>query len=215
VAVLCNAAHANAESLAYTVAARVLAAKLKPAVERRSTHALSDTETGALLGLYRDVDTGVPSRIVKDGDRLRVERGAVLYAESGSRLRTSNGQQWVFADGGRVTITDAFGRVNALERVKPWTPALHDLAALAGEYSSGEAETSFTAAVVDGQLVLRQRPDRVIALTPLYENAFSSSMGTIRFARNGAGRVTGLTITQDRVWLIRFARRASEVRSER
>jgi hypothetical protein len=129
----------------------------------------------------------------------------MLYAESGSRLRGTNGQQWVFAGGGRVTVTDAFGRVNTLEQVLPWTPTATDLGALAGDYASGEAETAFTATIVGGALVLRQRPDRVIALTPLYENAFSSALGTVRFLRD-AGRVTGMTVTQDRVWLLRFAK---------
>jgi hypothetical protein len=203
VAVLCNGANANADVITYTVADRMLADQLEPRVDPRSTHVLSNSESGALVGLYRDVATGVPSRIIKDGDRLRLERGGALYAESGSRLRSPNGQEWVFADGGRVTVTDAFGRVNRLERVMVWSPTTTELGGLVGDYASGEAETGFTAAIVGGSLVLRQRPDRVFALTPLYENAFSSSLGTVRFLRD-AGRVTGMTVTQDRVWLLRF-----------
>jgi hypothetical protein len=205
VAVLCNAANANADGIAYKVADRVLAPQLKPATERRSTHLLTDAEAAALAGLYRDIATGVPSRLVREGERLRLERGAVLYADSGSRLRGTNGQQWVFAEGGRVTITDAFGRVNTLERVAPWTPEAADLAALAGEYASSDAEAAFTAVVVDGRLVLRQRPDRVVALTPLYEGAFSSTLGTVRFVRDATGRATAFTVSQDRVWSLRFA----------
>ncbi len=214
VAVLCNGADANADSVAYKVADQLFAAKLQASPERKSAYVLTDAETNALLGLYRDVATGVPSRIVKSGDRVRVERGPVLFAESGSRLRGGSGQEWVFAEGGRVTVTDAFGRVNTLERVNPWTPTAGALAAFAGEYASSEAETSFTAAVVDGKLVLRQRPDRVIALTPLYENAFSSALGTVRFVRD-TGKATAMTVTQDRVWLLRFVRRVSDVRSEK
>jgi CubicO group peptidase (beta-lactamase class C family) len=205
VAVLCNAANANADGIAYKVADRVLAPQLKPATERRSTHLLTDAEAAALVGLYRDIATGVPSRLVREGERLRLERGAVLYADSGSRLRGTNGQQWVFAEGGRVTITDAFGRVNTLERVAPWTPEAADLASLAGEYASSDAEAAFTAVVVDGRLVLRQRPDRVVALTPLYEGAFSSTLGTVRFVRDATGRATAFTVSQDRVWSLRFA----------
>ena len=200
-----NAANANADSITYKVADHVLAGTLKPATERTGTYVLTDTEAASLIGLYRDAATGVTSRIVKDGGRLRLERGGMLYAESGSRLRGSGGQQWVFADGGRVTVTDAFGRVNMLERVAPWTPNAAELGTFSGDYASGEAETAFTAAVLNGALVLRQRPDRVITLTPLYENAFSSSLGTVRFIRE-AGRVTAMTVTQDRVWLLRFAK---------
>jgi hypothetical protein len=194
--------------LAYRVADRALADRLQPRLEPRGSHVLSEAEAGALVGLYRDVATGVPSRIVRDGDRLRVERGAVLYAESGTRLRAASGQRWVFADGGRgVTIIDRFGRVNTLERVHAWTPTASDVAALAGEYASAEADTVFTAAVVDGALVLRQKPDRIITLTPVYEGAFSSAIGIIRFTRDGAGRSTAFTVSQDRVWAMRFPRR--------
>jgi CubicO group peptidase (beta-lactamase class C family) len=208
VAVLCNAANADAEALTYRVADRALADRVKPRLEPRGSHVLSEAEAGALVGLYRDVATGVPSRVVRDGDRLRVERGAVLYAESGTRLRAANGQHWVFSDGSRgVTITDRFGRVNRLERVLAWTPTASDAAALAGEYASAEADTVFTAAVVDGALVLRQKPDRVITLTPVYEGAFSSAIGIIRFTRDGAGRSTAFTVSQDRVWAMRFPRR--------
>jgi CubicO group peptidase (beta-lactamase class C family) len=205
VAVLCNAANANAEALAYKVADRVLAGRLAPRAEPRSTHALTDAELRALTGLYRDTNTGVATRIVKEGDQLRVERGAVLYADSGTRLHTANGQQWSLA-AGRLTTTDAFGRVNTLERVQAWTPAPADLAPLAGEYVSVEAETSFTVALDGDRLVLRQRPDRVVALTPIYDGAFSSGLGTVRFLHE-SGFVRALAISQERVWQLRFERK--------
>jgi len=215
VAVLCNAADANADAITYRVADRVLADGLAPRVEPRGTHVLTRAEAGALVGVYRDVATGVPTRLVQDGEQLRVERGAVLYAESGTRLRTGGGQQWVFAAGGRVTVTDAFGRVNTLERVTPWTPGASDFAALTGEYASADSETLFAAVVVDGALVLRQRPDRVVALTPVYEGAFSSSLGTVRFVRDAGGHVTAFTVSQDRVWSMRFDRRPADASSQR
>ena len=207
VAVLCNAANANAEALAYKVADRVLAGRLAPGAEPRSTHVLTDTELRALTGLYRDTNTGVAIRIVKEGDHLRVERGAVLYADSGTRLHTANGQQWSFATG-RLTTTDAFGRVNTLERIQAWTPAPADLASLAGEYASVEAETSFTVALDGDRLVLRQRPDRVVALTPMYDGVFSSGLGTVRFLKEN-GFVRALAISQERVWQLRFERKTA------
>ena len=205
VAVLCNAANANAEAVAYTVVDRVLGDRLEPREEPRNTHALSASELSAIVGLYRDTSTGVPSRLGKDGERLRVDRGGVLYADSGTRLRAANGQQWAIGSGG-ITITDAFGRVNTLQRVEPWTPSPAALAALAGEYVSAEAETAFTAAVDGGRLVLRQRPDRSIALTAVYEDAFTGAMGTVRFVRDASGRGTAMLLSQDRVWQMRFER---------
>jgi hypothetical protein len=102
-------------------------------------------------------------------------------------------------------ITDAFGRVDTLERVQAWMPTAAELAAFSGEYASAEAETSFTAALDGQRLVLRQRPDRVVVLTPVYDGTFSSSLGTVRFLRD-AGIVRALAVSQERVWQIRFER---------
>ena len=61
------------------------------------------------------------------------------------------------------------------------------------------------AAVDNGVLVLRRRPDTTIRLTPLYKDAFSGSIGTVIFRR---GTTMELSIVQDRVWDLRLTRRA-------
>ena len=50
---------------------------------------------------------------------------------------------------------------------------------------------------------------RVIVLTPVYEDAFSSAMGTVRFSREANGRATAMTLSQDRVWKLGFVRSGS------
>ncbi len=84
-----------------------------------------------------------------------------------------------------------------------------ELAALAGTFESDEAETILTAAVEGGGLVLKRRPDSTIKLTPTYADAFDAgTFGTVIFRREGNGRVIGLSVSQDRVWDMRFTRRA-------
>lgn len=212
VAVLCNAASANAEAVTYKVADRVLAARLKAVAGPQATYALTDADRRTIVGLYRDANTGVPLRIVEDGERVRVERGASLYPESATRLRSASGQRWAFTASG-ATMTDAFGRVTGFERVAAWTPTAAELSALVGDYASAEAEASFSAAVEGTGLVLRQRPDRAIPLTPVYDGTFSGSLGTVRFVRDGGGRATALTVSQERVWQIRFDRKVGSATS--
>jgi hypothetical protein len=137
---------------------------------------------------------------------VKIERGATFTAESGASLVTPAGQRWLFGPDERVTVTDAFGRVDRLVRAKPWSPSADELQRYAGEYVSAEAEASVTASVVDGALVLWQRPERTVLLTPLYDGVFSSSMGTIVFHREGIGVPTSLSVSQDRVWDLRFER---------
>ena len=153
------------------------------------------------------MSTGVTTRIVPDGDAgVRIERGAVLRAESGTRLVGFNGQQWLFEHGGRARVTDAFGTVDVLARVEPWTPTALDLADLAGRYFSAEAETEYLVSTEGGTLVLTQRPDRVVRLSPLYESAFSGPLGTIIFRRDPSGRANAFSVSQERVWDLRFER---------
>ena len=58
-------------------------------------------------------------------------------------------------------------------------------------------------------LVLRRRPDTTISLMPAYAGAFSSALGLfVVFERDASGRVAALTVTQERVWNLRFTRQA-------
>jgi CubicO group peptidase (beta-lactamase class C family) len=86
-------------------------------------------------------------------------------------------------------------------------PTVAQLTSLAGTYWSDEAETLLTAAVDQGALVLRRRPDSVITLTATAPDKFRGSIGTVTFLRNASGNVDGLSVSQDRVWDLRFVRR--------
>ena len=46
-------------------------------------------------------------------------------------------------------------------------------------------------------------PGRRIRLTPIYTDALAGNIGTVIFRREG-GRVTALSVVQDRVWDLRF-----------
>jgi CubicO group peptidase (beta-lactamase class C family) len=86
-------------------------------------------------------------------------------------------------------------------------PAASQLLPLAGSYWSEEAETMLVAAVEDGALVLRRRPDTVIKLTAVGPDKFRGSIGTVTFMRSASGAVESLSINQERVWDLRFARK--------
>ena len=77
---------------------------------------------------------------------------------------------------------------------------------LAGRYWSDEAEVALVAAIEKDQLVLKRRPDTTITLRPIGKDTFEGSIGRVTFLRSGSGSVNGLSIRQDRVWDLRFAR---------
>jgi len=86
-------------------------------------------------------------------------------------------------------------------------PAAAQLSSLAGSYWSDEAETMLVAAVEDGGLVLKRRPDTVMKMIAIGPDKFRGPIGTVTFIRNSAGTVEALSVNQERVWDLRFLRR--------
>lgn len=88
-------------------------------------------------------------------------------------------------------------------------PTAAQLAALTGTFVSDEAETVLTAVVLDdGVLALKRRPDTVIRLAATAPDVFQApAIGTITFRRDASGKVTALSVKQDRVFDLVFTRR--------
>ncbi len=92
---------------------------------------------------------------------------------------------------------------------QPIRPTREELVALEGTYVSDEAETVFTLAMSGESLVLRRRPDTAIRLVPSFaKDVFQAiTIGTITFRRDASGKVTALSVGQDRVFDLRFDKR--------
>jgi Domain of unknown function (DUF3471) len=81
------------------------------------------------------------------------------------------------------------------------------LADYTGTYVSDELDVQLTIAVREGKLVVQQRESPDAPLRAVYEDDFASPVGSIRFSRNAAGRVTGFGIYNGRIRNVRFMRR--------
>jgi CubicO group peptidase (beta-lactamase class C family) len=215
VGVLCNVSSGAATQAAHEVADLYLGEALAKAVRAAdpadgsaTRYVLKRDEIENVTGLYRNTETGEPMRIVLNGDILRIEGGAALRAESGSRFIASNGRGIELETGGRLQLIDAFGSVEPYERVEAAALKPRPLGEYAGAYVSDEAEVSVMASVENDTLVLKRRPDSTIRLTPVYADGFRGSIGFVRFHRDAGGQVTGLSVSQARVWDLRFNKRA-------
>lgn len=208
VAVLCNVSSAQSTQRAYDVADLYLAKRttLRPPVS--ATHTLTADEVARLEGLYRSRLDGRPVKIVREGSGLRIERGAALFAQAPTRFQTSGGQEWEFEGADQLRSRDRYDVVD-YDRVAPARPTVAELTAIAGRYTSEEVEAALDVTVDGGALVITRRPDTRIAAVPVYRDAFSANgLGLVIIRRDPSGRVVGLTISQDRVWDLRFTRQA-------
>ncbi|OLE80735.1 MAG: hypothetical protein AUF76_14250 [Acidobacteria bacterium 13_1_20CM_2_65_9] len=224
VAVLCNVSSGNATQAGRAVADLYLGDRAKAPAPPAATYTLTAADLDRTAGLYRHTTTGVPLTVSRGADGLRVERGQSdglnpvagqpLIAMSASRLVTAATRQtWEFDGRGGARMTDAFGRVDTYDRVPAAKPTVDELKDLAGAYVSDEAETTLIAGIDGDSLVIRRRPDTTLKLTPVYADAFSAPQLGLVIFRRASGRVTGLSVVQDRVWDLRFARQMTPVKS--
>ena len=97
------------------------------------------------------------------------------------------------------------GPLTGIARDDTFKPTAADLAAYAGTYVSDEIETTIVVEVQNGTLVAKRRPDTRITLRPHSKDRFegAAGLGLVTFRRE-KDRVTALSVTQDRVWDLRF-----------
>lgn len=79
-----------------------------------------------------------------------------------------------------------------------------------GAYVSDEIETTLTGAVrANGVFVLKRRPadEIVLTVTQTADVFGAGTLGEVTFHRDRSGRVTSLSVKQDRVWKLVFERR--------
>ena len=211
VGVLCNANSAQATRSAREVAEVFLAGQLKPAAPTSPRHTLTSAEAAAIEGFYRNTATGAPMRLVQDEKRLRIERGPVVTATSPTTLVSEIGHTLDLDDRGVLRVTDPHGHVESYERASANPPTADQLRELAGTYASEEAAITVIIDIDETALVLKRALDTRVTLTTLYADTFRApQIGTIVFRRDAAGRPTGFSVIQDRVWDLRFTRRGSQ-----
>jgi CubicO group peptidase (beta-lactamase class C family) len=217
IAVLCNAGSALAPQYAHEIADLFLADQLKPEPASEATHTLTSAEVDRVIGLYRHTITGIPVRIVhddrgKDPTALRLERGPKLIATGARSFLTPLREKLEISERGLARRTDQFGTVDEYQLVPAVTAAAltaDKLKPLLGSYTSEDAEATLVVALVDDgkALAINRRPDKTFKLTPIYADAFMApDLGLIIFHRDRTGRVTELSVGQDRVWDLRFTR---------
>jgi len=215
VAVLSNFAGAGAAELGRAVADVVLAGSLKgnPKIQPVSVPA---ELLQPKAGLYRSLRTdAVLVLSFRDGRLWEGERqGLALLALGPSRFLTTAGVEYVFETKGEgktptVRVSSPGTASARFVRVEPARPTPERLVEYAGTYWSEELEVTYIAAVRDGKLTLRRRPDPAVVLEPTYEDGFVTPAGPgggilLRFTRDARGRVDGFSRNSGRILNLRF-----------
>ncbi|HEY1338192.1 MAG TPA: serine hydrolase domain-containing protein [Bryobacteraceae bacterium] len=207
VAVLCNVT-TNATQFGHQVADVYLA----PVIHAAPPAAGATVDASALegrTGLYRSVrDHHAITLTATNGQLAVAGRGALRPVSATVFTAGANGRA-EFVDGNRLRLSNETDSNDVYEKVERATPTRAELEAFAGVYTSDEIEIALTVKVDPDGLAIHRRPADVIPLSPTYRDGFSSSLGSVRFLRDGSGRVTGMSIGEGRVWDLRFVRQPS------
>ncbi len=223
VAVLCNLS-INPTQLARQVADIHLAGELKPEPPKPEEKEvkLAPEKLAGKAGIYYNPDGDALFRIdLRDGV-LRGSpggggNGAELRALSETRFRpvgrdgtivfeTVGGKGDGKGDGKatRLIALPESGKPTTYERREEFKPTPEKLAEYAGEYRSDEIEPVYRLAVQEGRLVLERLKASPARLEPAIVDLFTSPVGSIRFVRDGRGKVTGFFLSRGRILNFRF-----------
>jgi len=174
-----------------------------------TTVRLSRDELTTLAGIYRGERPNRVLTFVMDGDSLRVG------SAEGPALRPLGQRR--FAIGGSstpVVFTQAEGadwvaRIpgqGSARRTEPWHPDEDELRSFAGVYRSDELGTEYRVAFQEGQLRVHHRKLETRAMTPTFRDAFLVRGASAVFTRAASGAIDGFTLSDGRVWNVRFRR---------
>ncbi|HWM90522.1 MAG TPA: serine hydrolase domain-containing protein, partial [Thermoanaerobaculia bacterium] len=209
VAVLCNLGDIDPDGLSHRVADLFLTGK-KAAAPAPAPPApdiqLPTDEIAARAGMYRHSRTGDVLRLEMKEGKLRTGGGRAVWPLSTSLFLVENGSKLDFIPNGLRVLTPD-GDTVPFDRVAEAVPTAAQLAEYVGDYTSDEAEVTWKVAMEEGKLVIKWRPDTVVALKPLYADAFHTENGfLIRFFRK-EGKISELSVGLTRVRDLRFERR--------
>jgi hypothetical protein len=156
-----------------------------------------------------DSRRGTLVRITATDDGLRLGNTS-LVPVSERRFEATDGTTVTFeaapsADGRPAAIMDSPGADGVrLEPVPPFEPTEEELGDYLGTFRSDEAEATYTVVLEDGELVVKDRWGEGRILRPIYPDAFSGGGSIFIFRRDQGGRVTEVSLSQSRVWDLRF-----------
>jgi CubicO group peptidase (beta-lactamase class C family) len=203
VAVMCNSAQANPTQLGRETSRLWTGGVPAP---NPTPVAVGTATLEKMAGMYRKVRDNTVAEVRVRNGKLMFD--ALTLIPLGAAEFSAGQNRYLFQDG-RLNLVTPDGDI-AYERVEPAHQSDSELAPLAGKCESGETGSTLAVAVKSGELTLAIGWNKPVNLRPTFRDAFMMETGggatSIVFHRDQAGKVTGLSAGDDRVWDLRFTR---------
>lgn len=206
IAILCNADDATTSGYAHALADRYL-----PKAKSEHT-SFTVMPPASLTGLYASERDGVPLRLRFHDNRLQTDTGLTVLSGPGGTFAFEHADGAIATTGealpdGRLRL-DSEGDATFYVRTQTYAPTSADLARIAGRFHNEEVPVTYQITAVAGGLnvIAEGRPGKSLLFTPAYSKAFISGDMMLRPMYGSDGSVTGIRISDDRVWNLPFNR---------
>jgi hypothetical protein len=218
-ACLCNLSSANPSEFTRKVAEIYLAKEMKPAEAPPASDdkgvTLTADQLNSKVGTYLNPEDDRVLRISVNAGRLQIEDGS---ADKGYELKAISENQFRLliapvdltfepAQPGsplQFVLKGSDGKPDHFASVPSFSPSASQMNEYIGLYSSEEIEPLYELKLDSDRLVLHRLRSKPDVLHPVTLDLFAGSIGTIRFTRNSAGRISGFTLSTGRIKNLRF-----------
>jgi hypothetical protein len=172
-------------------------------------------------GLYRNTTTDAVLRLVLVKENLAVlgggPGGQSLIPTGPGRFESADGTVYEFESGEngsplRLKVSPYLDLPALWTAVPQANPAPQKISEYTGTYFSEELGVYYEIAFREGKLLIQHLPEPARVLEPTFEDAFGGVNQVVRFTRNGAGKIDGLSVYAGRVRHLRFQRQAEPQR---
>ncbi|MFC4762915.1 serine hydrolase domain-containing protein [Dyella koreensis] len=206
IALLCNSGDAIPANYAHAIVDRYLP-DAKPEPNR-----FNSTPPASLAGIYASERDGSPLKLSFHDGKLRAGNGLIVMAGPRDALAFERKDGRVamtgaVVAGGRIRI-DREGDATFFTRQQAYSPTPGELAHMTGRFHNAEVPVTYqiTAAKNGLQVIAEDRPGQTRLFVPAYANAFIAGDTVLRPVFNAQGDVTGIRVSDDRVWDLPFDR---------
>ncbi|MDB5211540.1 MAG: class beta-lactamase-related serine hydrolase [Sediminibacterium sp.] len=151
------------------------------------------------LGTYREAKTGNGMKLFTKENALFIQPKVKLIPLTNNSVALGRARL-VFAAGTAYFISG----VDTTVYTSVPAPDLADLNQYAGTYASDETESKMNIVVKNGKLLIEQREDETLPLTPIYKNGFSFPGGDAFFETDKNGKVSKIFVSISRARMVEF-----------
>lgn len=205
IAALCNGFPPSSGEIVYNIVDEIFGPLPEPA--KIETIAVSEEQLNKYVGGWRNDVTHNLNRIALDKGELKINGGALKPVADGSFMLGE--RKLRFKDGTPTTaeIANPDGSFTRLTMVSEWKPTADDLAAIAGDWRSEEAQATVAIAVEGDKAFIVSRPVFKLPLTPTYKDHFSAQGGfVVWYTRDRSGKIEAMHVGGSRMRDMLFAR---------